>query len=162
MRGFSILQLIIIVSMAASLAALLTIAPNPGYLLARYRDTIRISDLSSLVVAIDSYISDFGVPPDLPNVARVSNRPVSKNSKVENSQGRGWIGGKLSPYIFRLKRDPVNSPPFVYRYIHDSSKFKLDVVLEAETHLMKNSVDGGIDDNYFEAGTGKDLVIGNY
>lgn len=161
--GFSLIELLLAVTLLSLFAGLFFTFLNLSKIRERQRDALRLSDLSTMVVAIESYIADFGQPPDFPNVTRRSDQAFGFGSLPSNADGSGWIVADLRPYIGQLRLDPLNKnlngKDFVYRYRHDGSRYKLDTILEANDFLMDNKVDGGVDNAHYEVGTGKDIVI---
>jgi|SRR3989344_4560381 len=69
-RGFTVLELIIVIAIMAVLAVILTIILSPAELISRTRDSQRLSDLRSLKIAIDLLsANDVVFDPDGPNYA---------------------------------------------------------------------------------------------
>lgn len=62
-KGFTLIELIIVLAIIAVLVAILIAVLKPGIMFARLRDTQRISDLNTISKAIDIYISDFSSDP---------------------------------------------------------------------------------------------------
>ena len=56
-KGFTLIELIITISILAILVAILVVALNPAELLARSRDTKRVSDLDTLKTAMNLYLA---------------------------------------------------------------------------------------------------------
>jgi len=161
--GFSLIELLLSIILLSLLFGLVFTFLRLSKIAERQRDALRLADLSTLVVAIESYITDFGQPPDLADTTRRSDQAQGVASSPKNADGTGWIAADLRAYINPLRVDPLNTnlegKDYVFRYRHDGKRYKLDAVLEAETRLMENKVDGGIDDNHYEVGTGKDIVM---
>jgi prepilin-type N-terminal cleavage/methylation domain-containing protein len=160
--GFSLIELLLVITLLSLMAGLIFTFLNLTNIVGRQRDALRLSDLSTMVVAIESYIADHAVPPDSADVTRRSDQ-AGFGSYPSNADGTGWIVADLRPYIGQLRIDPLNKNlngiDFFYRYRHDGRRYKLDTILEAEKRLMENSIDGGIDNNYYEVGTGKDIEM---
>ena len=57
-RGFTLLELLIVIGILAILATVAILAINPGELLKRSRDSSRISDLATIKTAIAIAITD--------------------------------------------------------------------------------------------------------
>jgi hypothetical protein len=158
-----LIELLLAATLLSLMAGLFFTFLNLSKIAERQRDALRLSDLSTMVVAIESYVADFGGPPDFANVTRRSDTAFGIGASPSNADGTGWIVAGLKPYIRQLRIDPLNKflngKDFVYRYRHNGSRYKLDTMLEAETRLMENTVDGGTDDNHYEVGTGKDIAM---
>jgi len=159
--GFSLIELLLAVILLSLFFGIFFTYVSLSRIAERQRDAIRLADLSALVVAVESYISDFGEPPDFPNVTRRSDQAFGLGFSPTNADGTGWIAADLSTYIGQLRIDPknknVNGKDLVYRYRHDGSRYKFDTILEANISLMEN--DGGSDDGHYEVGTGKDIAM---
>ena len=61
-KGFTLVELLIVIGILAILAAVVVIVLNPAQLLAQARDSQRIADLDSLRTALVFYLSTFGSP----------------------------------------------------------------------------------------------------
>ena len=61
-RGFTLLELIIVIAILAVLAVAVVIVLNPAEVLAKARDSNRLSDLSALKSAIALYLTDVSPP----------------------------------------------------------------------------------------------------
>jgi len=161
--GFSLIELLLAIILLSLLFGLVFTFLRLSKIAERQRDALRLADLTTMVVAIESYVTDFGQPPDFADTTRRSDQASGTASSPRNADGTGWIVADLRPYISQLRVDPLNinleGKDFIYRYRHDGKRYKLDTILEAETRLMENKVDGGIDDNHYEVGTGKYIVI---
>ena len=136
-RGFTLLELIVVIAILAVLAVAVVVVLNPAQLLARSRDSTRMTDLIALRDAINlSFVDDidpdgdyadscvgepapkvfFSVPsgespPPLPQ--GWSANQVAK-SDLGNTGGTGWMPVKLASVslgspISHLPIDPVNS-----------------------------------------------------
>ncbi len=61
-KGFTLLELLIVIAILAILMSIVVVTLNPAELLSKSRDTKRISDLSSIRTAINLYITDLASP----------------------------------------------------------------------------------------------------
>lgn len=61
-KGFTLLELLIVIGILAILATVIIVAINPAELLRRARDSQRISDLSSITSAIAFYLAEASTP----------------------------------------------------------------------------------------------------
>ena len=64
-KGFTLLELIIVIGILAVLATVSVLVLNPAQLFAQDRDTTRISDLGTLRSAIGLYLSSVSSPTQL-------------------------------------------------------------------------------------------------
>jgi prepilin-type N-terminal cleavage/methylation domain-containing protein len=64
-KGFTLVELLIVLALIAILAAILIAVINPGAIMTRGRDTQRKGDLRNLAAATDAYIADIGTGANL-------------------------------------------------------------------------------------------------
>lgn len=173
-KGFTLLELLIVIGVLAILATTVTVVLNPAELLKQARDSQRIGDLSAVKSAISLYISSattpaFGADPIVCTNTCASGNPfagagiVSTSTKVD---GTGWVkvnfadvpGG--SP-LAKLPIDPVNSATYFYGYSGDATNlvFELDTKLESAKYSGQMTNDGGNNPDWYETGTDPDLNI---
>lgn len=155
-KGFSLVSFMVTLTILAIVSYFVFSFLKGEEIAGKGRDVIRLSDMAIFVVATENYFLDHNSYPDSPNVTRISN--VAETDPA-NSTGKGWIKSDLSEYLPSLRVDPINSGQYVYKYRHDKSHYKYEVVLESAKDLMKNKFDGGINDDRYEAGNGKSLFI---
>jgi general secretion pathway protein G len=107
--GFSLMELVIAISIMAILAG--TLAPVVSDRLASTRDARRLTDVKTLVTAVEGYLMDVGKLPD---------------HDAESGYG-GWdttVDGKClsellkANYLREPPRDPKNDVRYHYRYYH--------------------------------------------
>jgi prepilin-type N-terminal cleavage/methylation domain-containing protein len=65
-KGFTLVELLVVLALIAILAAVLIAVINPGAIMTRARDTQRKGDLRNLAAATDAYIADIGTGANLP------------------------------------------------------------------------------------------------
>lgn len=153
--GFTLVEMVVVVSMISLLSGLLVILINPVEMRRKARDVVRLVDLNNLLQAIESYNTDNGLPPDRDDTPRRSDQPVVAGFAPQLADGRGWLGVDLSGTLAKLPTDPLNVWPYVYRYKRVVRRFEIDAVMEGYPDLMRG--DGGNDDGRYELGT--DLTI---
>ncbi len=157
-RGFSLVELLIIIGIITILTGFILVLFNPVESAKRNRDTRRIIDLQILSQAVEDYYQDNSLTyPDLgaKTIVRKSNVLPSLNSgPVMLKDGNGWIDESFGDRLEKLPVDPVNTNCNLYRYAvsTDGLRFKLDTILEFYTSKMTNTEDGGQDDNRYEVG----------
>lgn len=61
-KGFTLLELLIVIAILAILMSIVVVTLNPAELLKKSRDTKRISDLGSLKTALNLYVTDVASP----------------------------------------------------------------------------------------------------
>ena len=138
-KGFTLVELLIVIGILAILAAVVVIVLNPAQLLAQARDSQRISDLDSLRSALAFYLSTVSSPAlgtdqtcyvfseTLASVdatcaggtgglanAHASNTTAGAVSSSRNTDGTGWVPVDFSDIpggtpLPILPVDPVNN-----------------------------------------------------
>ena len=184
-RGFTLLELIIVIGILAILGAVTVLVLNPAQLLAQARDTTRISDLSSIMSAIGYYLSGditgggayvFVPGPRVTSGTAcgfASGCPVASATDIYAVNNTGWVGIDFTALvggspIATLPRDPLNNANYNYSYIgvNSNKTFKLDARLESDKHKTKMTIDSGSKNTcstyvestcYYEVGT--DLAL---
>ena len=150
-KGFTLVELLIVITILAALAAAVVVVLNPAELLAQARDAQRLTDMTTMRDAINLHISQIaapilcvggtGTPPACLaggrcTVAAVptTNMPfaggtacvVPALADLRSIAGPGWISVNfgLMPGgapIATLPVDPVNSITFFYAYRADTT-----------------------------------------
>ena len=165
-KGFTLLELLIVIGILAILATTMIVVINPAQLLKKARDSQRISDLSSLKTAIAYYITETASPSigdtshTYSDVADVScdSRTAGANNGVFTTDGNGWIpinfdgmtGG--SP-IGSLPHDPnattaTANPGRYYVYLVGStSNYTFQLVANMESTYYSNGGSGDVESN---------------
>jgi prepilin-type N-terminal cleavage/methylation domain-containing protein len=182
-RGFTLVELLIVIAILAILAAAVVIVLNPAELLAQARDSQRITDLKTLKDAIDIFVVDnpsaslgtaervyISLPDTTLTCANISlptlpagwtyNCVTSAN--LRNTDGTGWVplnlgsifGGTPIPY---LPIDPSNdlTTGRYYTYVMGGS-YQLSALMEAEKSFAMK--DGGRYVEMFEVGSDLSLL----
>jgi len=184
-KGFTLLELLIVIGILAILSTTVVLVINPAELLKKARDSQRIADLNTMKTAIAYYVTEYSDPnlgadytaqtwSDVLNVdCHGDGDPATTTAQTVD--GKGWIpidftkitGG---PPIGSLPADPNASGSddnAVYHYAYLVSEgtnftFKLAANMES-TYYSKGgdgdveSTDGGTDDYIYEVGT--DMAI---
>jgi len=171
-RGFTLLELLIVIGIIAILASVVALVLNPSELLRQARDGQRISDFDTVRTAINYHLSA-GDTPDTNfggtglayriTVAG-ANCPFASSTKCSTATytsstsitGNGWVnvnfndvGGGTAP-LSVLPIDPSNTTTYYYSYAGDDSTsatstnvFELDGRLESTKYRIKMAADGG-------------------
>lgn len=186
-KGFTLVELMIVIAILAILAAIVIFALNPAELFKRARDSQRLSDLRVLSSAISYYLAD-QTSPNLTNSTTANDLCVGgttatifatatapttlpgtwawTNSTVRTVAGAGWLKidftGSGSP-IGQLPMDPSNTgpagnPSLYYAFACETSlNYEINAQLESTSYATKASGDGGDLETVYEVGT--DLTI---
>lgn len=150
-KGFTLVELLVVIAIVAILAAVVVLIINPLELTRRGRDAARLSDLSNLQNAINVAVQEAtdsgaailcngGTYP-----CRGDSYPLAASDRL--SDGTGWVlvnlGGQQSVSVPTLPVDPTNNATYYYTYCADNDAWEIDTVLESEQQKPKMASDGG-------------------
>jgi len=184
-KGFTLLELLIVIGILAILSTTIVLVINPAELLKKARDSQRISDLNTVKTAIAYYVTEESSPSigslstaqTYSDVSSVNCGGTNHSATTTQSvDGTGWIpisfkdmpGG--SP-IASLPTDPNKSVDStgVYYYVYlvgSDTNYTFKLVANMESDYYKNdgsgdveSTDGGVNVNLYEVGTDMDIAI---
>ena len=175
-KGFTLIELVIVIGILAILATVVVLVLNPAQLLAQARDSQRMSDLSSVKNAIALYLATA----DSPAVGATSKGTVSTAcwfgttctttcSGISTStavDSTGWVNVDLtgtaggSP-LSALPLDPSQTATYQYTYIGDATHltFELNANLESTKYSGLEATDGGNCPSVYEIGTAPGLAL---
>ena len=162
-KGFTLVELLIVITILAALAAAVVLVLNPAELLAQARDAQRLSDMTTMRDSINLFISQVTAPNLCVTASGCSAGGHCTNGTagpfstttcttvaVRTIAGAGWVtvnftlmpGG--SP-IATLPMDPVNVTPYFYAFKSDNTArtFELATRLESVRHRVMMTTDGG-------------------
>ena len=175
-KGFTLLELLIVIGILAILSTTMILVINPAEILKKARDSQRISDLNTLKSAIAYYITSTSSPniglstkTYSSNVTDVNcGRTTASATTTLTVDGNGWIpinfnsliGG--SP-IGSLPQDPnpstsataTSTPSRYYVYLPNDSDYTFTLVanMESATYSQQEATDGGNVSTLYEVGT---------
>ncbi|MCX7589437.1 MAG: type II secretion system GspH family protein [Patescibacteria group bacterium] len=176
-KGFTLVELLIVIALIAVLAVAVILTLNPAELLKQGRDSTRVSDLSNINSALSYYLSDVNTttwPIDrcythVTGLSTCSNRFSSTSllAVVTSSQavnGTGWLPINLNLMsvgapIPRYPVDPTNNTTYYYAFRPSTTYgfFEVNAILESSKYLPQAQSDGGNSTSVFEMGT--DLTL---
>lgn len=156
-EGFTLLEVLVVISVVCIIFGTLLIAINPRALLQKSRDAKRMQDLDAMFKAINLALADG----EITLTPTVECSDCTSSTGSPDADGTGYIkfnivAGKqgLVRYgIDRLPLDPLNRNANVYSFGSTATGFEIDTVLENPDNAPKMSTDGGSDINKYEVGT---------
>ncbi len=144
-----------------------------GSILARSRDSQRLSDITTIRKAIDATMA-MDANKKLPVCRKSSDQTKCSSAGAETNTAKrsaknGWIPFDMSEFLATLPVDPMNGQKMVnaagdevtayYFYRSDGSTYKIATYMEDPSNLVKAQSDGGTDPELFETGTGMTLPL---
>ncbi len=165
-RGFTLVELLIVITIIAILAVVVALLVNPVELTKRSRDAARLSDMANLQQAINVAVQEAtGSGTSSILCANGIPTPCSGESDTGTraADGTGWLKVNLSSSqsvsVPTLPVDPINSSTYNYKYYSDGSAWKMTTVLESLQQSPKMAQDGGSNNNEYEVGSNLNLPI---
>ncbi|MBU6141765.1 prepilin-type N-terminal cleavage/methylation domain-containing protein [Patescibacteria group bacterium] len=180
-KGFTLLELIIVIGIIAILGTVSVLVLNPAQLFAQARDTTRISDLASVSSAIGLYLSsvsspnlgassftcgtNFGSSYSGATGKFLTAVGAEAHGGVASTTGTGWVAVDFTQItggspLSVLPKDPTNSATYNYQYSCNSTNqtYELDAKMESTRYSQggsddKESTDGGDVANEYETGS---------
>ncbi|MDD3491782.1 MAG: type II secretion system protein [Candidatus Pacebacteria bacterium] len=182
-KGFTLLELLIVIGILAILSTTIVLVINPAELLAKARDSQRISDLNTLKTAISfymvedsvAYIGDYGQTYSHKANVNCANTMVNQASTSPAINGSGWVpinfqdmpgGSPISALPIDPNSTDYNAPDgryYVYLVNQEETGFKLVSRMESSYYQSgTNNVganDGGEETELYEVGTDLSIPI---
>lgn len=172
-KGFTLLELLIVIGILAILSTTMVLVINPAEMLRRARDSQRLSDLGSINTALSFYLTEsaspslgtstnwyvYTHPVTIPETQCMARTKVASSSQAIT--GGGWIpvalsgltGGSPIP-SFPIDPNPASGTRY-YIYLPDQANlaFELLANMESTTYSTNEAKDGGNLNDIYEIGT---------
>lgn len=171
-KGFTLVELLVVIALIAVLAVAVILTLNPAELLKQGRDSTRVSDLGNINSALSLFFVDVATSSWLSSgncyvhasatscSARFTGSPTTVTSTSQAVDGTGWIpinlklisaGAPLSRYPI----DPVNNTTLFYAFRASSSMgyYEINADLESNKYIPQEGSDGGNNNTLYEVGT---------
>lgn len=173
-KGFTLVELLIVIGILAILTAAVVIVLNPAELLKQARDSQRLSDLDAMKNAIALYLADASSPSigasgfcyvyataaTTTGCGGRFSSGTASSSASQATDGTGWVPINLSSVssgspLSKWPIDPVSDTTYYYAYKADPSSltFEINANLESQKYSGKESTDGGNSTTTYEVGT---------
>ena len=171
-KGFTLVELLIVITILAALAAAVVVVLNPAELLAQARDAQRLSDMTTMRDSINLFVTQIAAPNlcfqaggctgqctiavpagSGPFAASAACPQPAVPANLRFIDGTGWISVRFSDMpggspIATLPIDPVNAGSFFYAFRGTAVRtFELATRLESIRHRGMMAVDGGNSNN---------------
>ncbi len=166
-KGFTLLELLIVIAILAVLATVAVLVINPVEYLRQARDSQRMNDLAAVKGALDLYAGatstvSYGA---CPATGRCTSAPLSNPFTgacavvaTTDVLGGGWVDvnfGSLSGGSPLPKEpvDPTNSGGYFYGYACNTTGYELDTKFESAKYVPMMANDGGSQAGFYEIGS---------
>lgn len=171
-KGFTLLEVLVVLGIFLALAALTWYLLDPYELKRRGNDAMRLADLATLQQAINAVNSDSVKNREASTSGVITlcagksapcqGQSNSNDADVRKPNGTGWVKVDLSTQksvgVPILPLDPVNDNKFHYTFDSDGKDWEISVPLESNFYKTKMSSDGGDNDHAYEVGTNLTLI----
>jgi type IV pilus assembly protein PilA len=155
-KGFTLVELLVVVAIIAVLAGVVIVAINPAALLQKSRDATRLQDVENIHKAMSLALADSEITLSATGVCGTCDSLAG----TQAVDGTGWVKftipvGKtgLAKYLPALPTDPLNSAANVYTFGGTLTGYEINTVLESPDNIAKMSTDGGNAAAVWEIGT---------
>lgn len=143
-KGFSLVELLIVIALIGALVSVVMQAINPHRQLSQTRDAQRRSDVLSILMSFYQYTLDHGgiLPPDVP-YGEANAKPICKFNADPCTNGinlRSLSGVYLAALPFDPNEPSTSTGTNYYMYAHDANRITVYAPgTEQETEIIKAS-----------------------
>ncbi len=163
-RGFTLVELLVVIAIIAILAAVVVLVINPIELTRRGRDAARLTDLSALQSAVNVAVHESTESGIVGVLCKGTNYPCngSSHNGGRSSDGTGWVKADVSLQksvsLATLPVDPINNAANHFTYCANNDTWEISAILESDKEKGKMTGDGGNDTNLYEVGSNLQLI----
>jgi prepilin-type N-terminal cleavage/methylation domain-containing protein len=173
-KGFTLVELLVVIALIAVLSVAIILALNPAELLKQGRDSTRISDLGTVNSALSLFFVDTETT-TMPSGAcyahassgmtncnqRFSTSSTPSTSTSQAINGTGWIPINLTLMttgtpLPKYPIDPTNNTTYYYAFRPSSTGvgfYEINARLESTKYIPQAATDGGSSTTIYEVGT---------
>ena len=160
-KGFTLVELLVVIAIVAILAGALLIAINPQSMIQKSRDSKRLSDIDSLVKAVNLALADGEITLEATGACD----DCTSNTGDRTLLGDGYVKYVIPPnktglskFIPTLPIDPLNDATYYYTFGSTLTDFEVNVILEHTDNRTKMEDDGGNNVGAYEMGTSLTII----
>lgn len=148
-----LLSFFLLISLLTFLLIIPLVALNPAESIMRARDAKRISDISTIGIAIGNLVNENANRINLCGTAKSPcvGKSNETGQNIQGVDGTGWIKVKLTG-LEKLPIDPKNTSPYIYIYCSNGKDWEINSVLESKQNRDKMKTDGGDNPSVYETG----------
>lgn len=126
-KGFTLIEILVVIGLIAVLAAIVLIAINPGRQFAQARNTQRTSDVSAISNAIGQYIAD--------------HKGVATTTFTGTTDAEDFCSDLVPTYIAALPVDPSQPDPVSISDCADSHETGYEISTTTSNRIMVKALD---------------------
>lgn len=180
-RGFTLLELLIVIAILAILATVVMLVLNPAEYLRQTRDAQRLSDMDTMRDAVNLYLSTSSTAPwgagqyGATTTCNLAGCTVAcgggiypfttscATNRVSAVDGTGWVNVRFNTMIgssplTKLPMDPSDNSTYYYAYkswddANSTPQFEVDANLESAKYIVNRTNDGGNNNSWYEVGS---------
>ena len=161
-RGFTLVELIVVIAIIALLAGVLALVINPAQMLAKGRDSKRLREMDTLQSALTVALTEQEIV--LTDTSGCTTCTSASGTQAVDGTN-GWIkftipAGKtgLSKYLPAVPVDPTNTTVYVYTFASTITGYEINAVMESTDNTTKMTTDGGNNAAAYEVGTSLTII----